>query len=348
MSKFKISTSSTPAREEREGSTRERKEIDYAALNEHIVAAAGNDKKRSLPGVISGIIDLGIQERPNIDAAWSEADAAKEGAEEFKDAKGARMLSIPQKPARQVALTVDFPTIVVDKGQFFGESKPLPLRLLLNGEFGVRVDGVWVPIVQRGYTLGDRPHDDARKLWGLDKKNILYRIADAASLLDENGMFEWKRVGELLGAVAQFEIRVYMKPGKEKSYFTEEIRLAGAVPEGVPIPTFDESILYGINLDEENDPAALKQLRKSVKNTIKRAKNYEGSVIQKELEALEERSQNARASEASGSSRGENKPSVAPATPKPAAKPAPKKSAAPPPPAKEANWEDEEEDALPF
>ena len=31
-----------------------------------------------------------------------------------------------QKPIQQVALVVDFPEILVDKGQFFGESKPLP------------------------------------------------------------------------------------------------------------------------------------------------------------------------------------------------------------------------------
>jgi len=52
------------------------------------------------------------------------------------------------------------------------------------------------------------------------------------------------------------------------------------VPE-INVPTF------GISFQGGNDPEMLKQLNAPTKNTIKRALNYEGSAIQKELESLE-------------------------------------------------------------
>ncbi len=41
--------------------TSEKSNVDYDSLNEHIVAQCRAVKPRSIPGVISGIIDLGIQ-----------------------------------------------------------------------------------------------------------------------------------------------------------------------------------------------------------------------------------------------------------------------------------------------
>lgn len=265
-----------------------RKEVDWDGLNSHVVEAAGTAKKaRSIPGVVSGIIDLGEQERPDFEEEFKgDEDARQKAVAEdplmyFKEEGGKTFKCRPQKPVQQIAVTVDFPTVLVDKGQFFAESNPLPLRLLLNGEFMLGGER----IVGKGYSITEKKYDDGT--WAFAKNNMIHRLAEACELLDDNGYFTKNRIGELLGKVAQFQFRVYMKPSKKdksKTYFTEEIKLVGVVPEGIPVPEVPDGILYGVNMTRENNEDAIKQLRVSVRNTIKKALNYEGSVLQTELD----------------------------------------------------------------
>lgn len=281
--------------------------VDWNALNEHVVEAAGTAKKaRSVPGVISGIYDLGEQNLEDAKVVFTgtaEDEAAEIAArpgtyfEDGLDDKGkpARLKRWPQKPVQQVAVTIDFPQIMVDKGQFFGKSDPKPLRMLLNGEF--TLPGEKLKVVAKPYNIRETKYD-AEKTWAFAKNNTLHKLADAVGILDDNGLFKKERIGELLGKVAQFQFQVWMKPGNKKAhdgsvmtFFTEDIKLVGMVPEGVPLPEVPEGILHGVNLYGENDPAAVKQLRVAVKNTIKRANNYEGSDLQKFFEADGEQSQ---------------------------------------------------------
>ena len=125
-----------------------KKEVDWSALNEHVIKAAGTaTKSRSIPGVISGIYDLGEQNRGDAESDVSEeefkqrfpeydgSDSSKElicskrAGSYFKDEGGKTFYCYPQKAVQQVAIAVDFPQILVDKGQFFGKSHPLPSRL---------------------------------------------------------------------------------------------------------------------------------------------------------------------------------------------------------------------------
>lgn len=277
----------------------ERKEVKWDDLNAHVIEAAGTAKKaRSIPGVISGVYDLGEQEREDGEKVFTGDAAAEAKAIEansktyFKDGKddkgnAVRLECWPQKAVQQVAIAVDFPQVIVDKGQFFGTSNPLPLRMLLNGEFSLS-DGI--KIVGRPYSISETKHDlgNNKHTWAFAKNNGLHKLADAVELLDANGLFTKNRIGELVGKVALFQFRVYMKPSKKdpsKLYFTEEIKLSGVIPEGVVVPEFPDSILHGVNLYGENDPDAVKQLRLSVRNTIKRANNYEGSDIKPLLDA---------------------------------------------------------------
>lgn len=278
---FKLNVTTTT-----QNSGGERKEVDWNALNKHVIDAAKTEKKaRSIPGVISGIYDLGEQNRDDaeIEFKGSPEEEAKIIAEKpatyfENDRDGKRVMRYPQKPVQQIAVAVDFPQVLVDKGQFFGNSNPLPLRLLLNGEFTLSDS---TRIVARPYSIVETKFKDEKK-WAFAKNNGIHKLADACELLDDKGLFTKDRIGELLGKVALFQFRVYMKPNKKdpsKSYFTEEIKLAGLVPEGVEIPEYDESILHGVNLYGENDEDAVKQLRATVRNTIQRANNYEGSDI---------------------------------------------------------------------
>lgn len=275
----------------------ERKEVNWNALNEHVIEVAKTAKKaRSIPGVISGIYDLGEQNRDDAEIEFKgtpEEEAkiiAEKPATYFENGRdGKRYMRYPQKPVQQIAIAVDFPQVLVDKGQFFGNSNPLPLRLLLNGEFTLS-DGT--RIVGRPYSIVETKFKDEKK-WAFAKNSGLHKLADAVEILDDKGLFTKDRVGELLGKVALFQFRVYMKPSKNKkdadgnpvSYYTEEIKLAGLIPEGVEVPEYDESILHGVNLYGENDEEAVKQLRKTVRETIKRANNYEGSDIKVMFEA---------------------------------------------------------------
>lgn len=269
--------------------------VDWEALNQHVVDAAGTaTKARSIPGVISGIYDLGEQNLEDAEVVFTgtKEDEANERIAKpdtyFKDGvdekgKPVRLKCWPQKPVQQVAITVDFPQVLVDKGQFFGNSNPLPLRMLLNGEF--TLPGEKLKIVAKPYNIRETNHAEKgqKAQWAFAKNNGLHKLADACGILDSNGLFKKERIGELLGKVAQFQFQVWMKPGKsgDKKFFTETIKLVGMVPEGVPLPEVPEGILHGVNLYGENDEAAVKQLRVAVKNTIKRANNYEGSDLQK-------------------------------------------------------------------
>lgn len=277
-----------------------RKVVDWDALNAHVVEVAGTaNKSRSIPGVISGVYDLGEQKLEDAEKAFT-GNAADEAAEiekfpatYFKDGidretgKMARLKCWPQKPVQQVAISVDFPQILVDKGQFFGNSKPLPLRMLYNGEF--TLPGDKTKIVGRPFNLRDSKHDlgNNKSAWAFAKNNGLHKLAAAAELLDSNGLFNKERIGELIGKVVQFEFRVWMKPAKvgDKKFFTEDIKLVGIVPEGVAVPEVPEGILHLVNLHGDNDADAVKQMRVSIKNTMKRALNYDTSSLKPIFEA---------------------------------------------------------------
>lgn len=315
---FNVTTTTTTS-----GGQGDRKLVDFEALNAHVVEAAGTAaKSRSIPGVISGIYDLGEQNLEDAEVVFTgtREDEANEIIAKadtyFKDGvddkgKPCRLKCWPQKPVQQVAIAVDFPQVLVDKGQFFGNSNPLPLRMMLNGEFSVGPAGEKVRVVGRPYNIRETNHaaKGEKAMWAFAKNNGLHKLADAVGILDANGLFKKERIGELLGKYAQFQFRVYMKPGKKEgqTFFTEDIKLVGMVPEGVPLPELPEGILHGVNLYGQNDPAAVKQLRVAVKNTIKRANNYEGSDLQKAFEGAEAQADKPKA---------ESKP-VAPKAPEP-------------------------------
>lgn len=284
-----------------------RKEVKWDDLNAHVVEAAGGGKIRSIPGVISGLIDLGEQnledaaiqttdaqfrkKYPKYDGSDEQkavviTDYAKRENVRFEMVDGVECLRYVQAPVQQLAVMVDFPQVLVDKGQFFGNSNPLPLRLPLNGEFTLA--GQKVKVVGKPYNIKEMKHDigGGKSVWAFAKNNGIHKLADAVGILDANGLFTKNRIGELLGKVAQFQFQVYMKPGKSGgSFFTETIKLVGMVPEGVAIPEVPQDILHGVSLyATDNDPEAVKQLRKSVKDTIKRANNYAGSPLSVMLE----------------------------------------------------------------
>lgn len=273
----------------------DRKQIDWDALNQEVINVVGTQKKaKSVVGYISGIVALGKQPQPDAEMAFTGspedelAEIGKNPTNYFKDGKDQKGNTIrlkcwPVKPTESVAVTVDFPQYSVNKGKYFGDenAKPLPLRLLMNGEFVFKGQ----PYSERGlakmYKLNVKKNKDDK--WSLVPNNKLYQMAVAAGVIEDGDAFVPNDIGKLIGKPALFEIRVYLKDDK---YFTEEIALAGMIPEGLPVPDFDGSTLYGVYFNAANDVECLKQLRVSIRNQMKKATDYDGSVVQKELDNI--------------------------------------------------------------
>jgi hypothetical protein len=188
----------------------------------------------------------------------------------------------PNKPVQCVALAIDFPDIIIDKGQFFGESKPLPLRIWMGGQFYTQEHGMVIgrPIpLKVNKKLGD---------WSFDVKHQLYKMAVDSKLIKTGKSFAPKQIDELLGKAFQFKAQVFMKPGKDgKEYYTEYIKYVGGLGRGQSSPDY-ELEPFMIQFNAKNSEEKMKELRWHVINTIKQASNYPGSAIEAQLDEVAE------------------------------------------------------------
>ena len=272
-------------------------QVDFDALNRDVVEQAGLQKRETLVGIVAGIIDLGTQEQPDAEVKFegTEEDERRLVAEfpdtYFKDGfdqdtkKPVRLKCWPQKPVQCVTLAIDFPDVIVDKGKHFGDSKPLPLRLYTGGQFYTQGRGM---VVGRPTPLRVVNLDKTRKTkkWSLAQNNLLHKMAVAAKIIDPQDVFLPQDIDKLLGKAMQFTAQVYMKPAAGgKEYYTEYLNFVGAVGRGQAIGELPfEPFMVQVN--KANEPRAVKEVRSHVLNTIKGASNYEGSILQAEVEAL--------------------------------------------------------------
>jgi len=285
-------------------SGKQKTEVDFDALNAYVVEAAGLTNREVLVGVVSSIVDLGTQAQDDaaVPFTGNEDDEAAEIAKNpntyFEDGidpndpkrkKQVRLKRWPQKPIQSVAISVDFPDIMLDKGQFFGskEAEEKPLRLWLGGSFYVPEAGM---IVGRPTPL--KVTKNTKDQWSFNKKHLFYQMASAAKLIDpsKDDPFLPKDIDKLVGKAFCFEAQVFFKESKGKEYYAEYIKFVSGLGRGQKAPDCEVAKNL-IQFNQDNDPEALKELRNHVKNTIKRASNYEGSKIQKQLDALYDNSQ---------------------------------------------------------
>lgn len=276
--------------------TSDRPKVDWEARSAYIVEKVGTQKKaKAMIGIISGIIDLGLQAQEDARMEWKGDEASE--AEELAKNPEQYFETLPNdknvptrykrwkvKPCQQVAFTVDFPSIMINQGQFFGDenAKEHPLRMLLNGEFYMEDIG---KVVGKPYNIKEVRNDDGS--WSFKSNTQIYKMASAVDVLDEKGRFKPHMIGKLLGKAALFEVQVYLQESGGKQYLNEKIRLSGQVPDVMVsmIPELPEEYIYGVNFKGEQNPEILKNLRRSVINTMKLAQNFEGSDIQKALES---------------------------------------------------------------
>lgn len=270
-----------------------RKEVDYDAMNNYVVETAGLQEPETLVGVVVGIVDLGTQVQPDAELVFKgtpedEAEETKKNPNTyFKDGrdpqtgKPARLKCYPQKPQQSVAFAVDFPEIIIDKGQFFGNSNPQPLRMWLGGSFYLEGKGM---VVARPTPLKvvNIDKEAAKPKWSFSPLHLCYKMSVGAKLIKPGDVFLPNSIDQLLGKALQFQVQIYMKEVKQKKYFTESIKFVSGLGRGQSAPDVDTTFM--IQFNKQNDKEALKQLRNHVVNTIKQAQNYEGSKIQAQLE----------------------------------------------------------------
>lgn len=283
--------------------------VDFDAMNKYVVETCELQQPETLPGYVSAIVDLGTQEQPNSEFLFEEKygteqeqiDKAKaEGKEcwfETKDYydKGnkipnSRVKVMPQQPLQAVAIAVDFPDIMVDKGQFFGTSNPQPLRLWMGGQFWMQSVGKQVvgrPTYMK-VTGKDRPIVNGKPDWSFPPLHVFYKMAVAAKLINKGDAFLPNQIDSLLGKVFQFEAQVWMKPNKNdpsKQYYTENVKFAAAMGRGMAMPEL-KTEPFLVQMKKENDPEKLKEVRAHVKNTMMLSPDFAGSVVEKQFEEI--------------------------------------------------------------
>lgn len=271
--------------------------VDWAAMNQYVVDTCKLQKPKTIVGVVAGIVDLGYQEQPDAEypfvgtAADEEAAIAEKPDTYFKDGidqttkKKVRLKCWPVKPVQCVAVAVDFPRIMLNKGQFFGDDsgEEKPLRMWLGDTFWI--DGVG-SVVARPTPLKEINLEKDRSKaarWSLSQLHLFYKMAVAAEMIEPGEIFKSTRIDELIGKAFQFQVQIYMREGKDgKQYMTEKIKFVGGLGDGQTVPE-NPNEPFLVMFKRINSEEALKNLRVHVINTIKRAQNYNGSAIQKQL-----------------------------------------------------------------
>lgn len=264
-------------------------QVNYEEMNSYVVETAGLQERETMIGYIAGIVDLGNQNMPDAEVPFNgteedeAAEIEKNPGTYFEDGidpvskKKVRYKKWPQKPVQCVAIAVDVPDVILDKGQFFGKSNPQPLRLWLGGTF-------YIPSV--GMVVG-RPTplkiNKSSGEWSFDAKHLFYKMAVASKLIKAGEPFLPSSIDQLLGKAFQFDVQVFFKESKGKKYYTEYIKFLGGLGRGQQQPEVPDN-LFLIEFDGDFTKEDTQNLRNHVINTIKQANNYEGSKIQKFLE----------------------------------------------------------------
>lgn len=282
--------------------------VDYDALNRYVVEECKLQQPETMLGVISMIVDLGTQKQNDatyklegddvgLTAEQLTVKYAKEIAEgkisKFADAYDNDSSSwllqkfVPQKPHQSIAYAVDFPDIMLDKGKFFGEDKPnpKPLRMWIGGQYWNKHIGEKGKMLVQNVIPLKVTKDDKITGWTMNPLSSMYKMALAAKLIQTDEAFLPENIDALLGKTLQFKAQIFFKKGKDgKEYYTEKLTYAAGMARGQAERQLDAT--YLIQFKQDNDPQGLKELRGHIVNTIQNATNYEGSAIQKQLEAL--------------------------------------------------------------
>ena len=309
--------------------------VNFEELNRYVVETCRLQQPETMLGVISVMVDLGTQKQNDAEYDLEPEDkqlTIEQLTEKYSldihegkirkfdksfDSKTRSWVIrkfVPQQDRQSIVYAVDFPSIMLDKGKFFGEEEGKnvkPLRLWIGGQYWNKYQEKM--LVQNVIPLKVKniADDGQPKKWSMATNSSLYKMAVAAKIINQGDAFLPQDADKLLGKTLQFKTQVFFNRGKDgKDYYTEKLAFATGLTRDQAEKQVDST--YLIQFNQENDPQALKELRKHVVNTIENATNYvnqetgEPSAIKRQLEALR-----------SGSQGGETPKQETPKQPKP-------------------------------
>lgn len=281
--------------------------VDFDAMNKYVVETVDCEQPETLNGIIAGIVDLGNQPQPDAQYDVDEEDVGL-SVEELNDKYSSEIESgklsefkevwnhtkkvheikkcVPQPNRQSIVMAVDFPDILVDKGQFFGESNPLPLRLWTGGQFFDTYKNKM--IVQNMMAMRFKKESiNGKDEWTMPFTSLPYKMAVASKVIKQGQAFLPEQIAELIGKTLQWQVQIFMKEGTNgKSYYTERLKYVGGIQK--KDTPFESDELFLVQVSEPTDPESLKQVRKHVWNTIENATNWEGSPLQKQKQEYDE------------------------------------------------------------
>ena len=281
-------------------------DVNYAALDQYTVDTAECQQPETLNGVIVGIVDLGNQRLPDAeydvdsgDESLTVEELTEKYATEIESGKVSKFdivkdwstrppkevikKFVPQKDRQCITYCVDFMDIMLDKSQFFGEkSEPKPLRLYFGGSFyNTHSKKMIVQNLLPLKITNIAKDPKTQKLWSLSPKSQLHKMAVASKLINTGEAFLPDNIDELLGKTLQFKVQIGFNEKGDKKYYFEKMSFIGALQR--KDKPFEDVETFLIQMDAENDPEALKNLRKHIISTQEMATNFEGSSLQKQL-----------------------------------------------------------------
>ena len=289
--------------------------VQWDELNKYVVETCRLQQPETMLGVISVMVDLGTQKQNDAEYDLEPEDkqlTIEQLTEKYSldihegkirkfdksfDSKTRSWVIrkfVPQQDRQSIVYAVDFPSIMLDKGKFFGEEEGKnvkPLRLWIGGQYWNKYQEKM--LVQNVIPLKVKniADDGQPKKWSMATNSSLYKMAVGAKIINQGDAFLPQDADKLLGKTLQFKTQVFFNRGKDgKDYYTEKLAFATGLTRDQAEKQVDST--YLIQFNQENDPQALKELRKHVVNTIENATNYvnqetgEPSAIKRQLEDL--------------------------------------------------------------
>lgn len=264
------------------GSSSNVSNVDWDAFNEHLLEQIGEEVE-SRVGIISGIIDLGVQPRPDYVEEYTgtkKQDAQLKSGRSYLDADEENIIT-ELKPVDQVAIFVDFPEIMINYGEFFndGEDDWKPYRHLITGENWDKQEN---KMFAKGVSLSCKPDDKAPSGWGYDRKSTISKLAIGSGVIKRAPVDQNFDIADLMNGVITMDL-VAEESGK---YVNIKATNISSKHPAIPVPEHDIEC-FGIGLDGDNDADTLKFIRASIRNTLERAQGWETSGLKAELDAQE-------------------------------------------------------------
>lgn len=307
-------------RTQTEGNGGSHPDVDFDALMEYKLKALGGEGKHDFIGVVTRLDQLGLQQQDRQTVVWDDKAKAEHAWRfelndkgEVKDpsahiedtvygGKVQECLIYSRKPAQQVAVSVDFPEVMLDIGQFYGDEsgtlKPFREIIGSNGflpKFKLGKGKVIAKPFNLTETNVNRQKKDAKAYYAIAKNSKLHSMAEWAGVLDDEENIKAAQLGKLIGQPMNFEVDVKIDEWEKDGNTNRRLKVDIMPVSKLSVrdrKAYDEELAdlikpesFGVvQFNAANKPEFLKDLRKETINTMKMALNFDESVIKGELE----------------------------------------------------------------